>query len=85
MPTSIDRLRNIGPKSAAWLEECGIPFVEDLREVGAVLAFRMVSQSQCGVSINLLWALAAGLQNRDWRDLTNSEKQQLRLSVAAED
>jgi hypothetical protein len=26
------------------------------------------------VSLNLLWAMVAGLEDRDWRDLTEAEK-----------
>ncbi|MBL8810112.1 MAG: TfoX/Sxy family DNA transformation protein [Planctomycetaceae bacterium] len=32
-------------------------------------------------SMNLLWALAAGLENRDWKSLTAEEKQRLSSSL----
>jgi DNA transformation protein len=77
MLTPLDQLRNIGPKSADLLGQSGYLFIEDVREVGPVLAYHIVSQLHQGVSLNLLWALAAGLQDRDWRDLSESEKQSL--------
>ena len=37
--TAPEKLRNIGPKSAAWLRQVGLRTREDLHEVGAVDAF----------------------------------------------
>jgi len=44
----------------------------------------MIKQQQPKVSMNLLWAVAAGLSNRDWRDLTNKEKDTLLTEVSEE-
>jgi hypothetical protein len=33
------------------------------------------------VSLNLLWAIAAGLEDRDWRDLTPTEKDSLLAQI----
>ena len=74
MLVPIEELRNIGPKSGAWLRECGICTVEDLRSLGSVAAYQLVARSRRRVSLNLLWALEAGLRDRDWRDLTEEEK-----------
>ncbi len=77
-------LRNLGPKSAMWLHAAGIGTIDELAEIGAVRAFLRVQSSQPkGVSLNLLWALAAGLENRDWRELWPDEKQRLRDEVKA--
>lgn len=73
----IQQLRNIGPRSAQWLRECGITTVEELQSIGAVAAFRLVKCRQSTASRNLLWALAAGLQDRDWRELSENEKSAL--------
>jgi DNA transformation protein and related proteins len=73
-PVPIEKLRNMGPKSGEWLRACGIHTVDDLRSLGAVTAYQLVAGSRRGVSLNLLWALEAGLQDRDWRDLTEREK-----------
>ena len=74
----IEALRNLGPASAAWLRAAGISTIHDLRRVGAVFAFRRVKQITPQASQNLLWALAAGLRDIDWRDLTEKEKGKLR-------
>ena len=42
------KLRNIGPKSAAWLRQVGLRSAEDLAAVGAVGAFVKVRRAGCG-------------------------------------
>lgn len=77
-------LRNLGPKSAVMLREAGISTMEELRVLGAVKAYARVRQLRPrGVSLNLLWALAAGLEERDWRDLSSGEKAALQRSLGA--
>jgi nucleotidyltransferase/DNA polymerase involved in DNA repair len=70
----IENVRNIGPRSASWLRGAGINTIGDLRRLGPRLAFQMVKSKRPQVSLNLLWALAAGIENRDWRDLSAKEK-----------
>ncbi len=70
----IESLRNIGPGSAKWLRDARIQTIAELRRLGPLLAFQMVKSRQPKTSLNLLWALAAGLEERDWRDLTAAEK-----------
>lgn len=67
-------LRNLGPKSAAMLARAGIATIGDLRALGAAAAFRRVVFMGERPSRNLLWAMEAGLQDRDWRSLTPAEK-----------
>ena len=65
------------------LAAAGIKSIDELQVLGAVRAYvRVKSFSPKFASLNLLWALAAGLEDRDWRDLTASEKQVLRREVA---
>ena len=74
----VSALRNLGPKSAMMLTEAGIVTLDELKELGAVKAYvRVKSLRPKFASLNLLWALAAGLEDRDWRDLTALEKQLL--------
>ncbi|MCA9198422.1 MAG: TfoX/Sxy family DNA transformation protein [Planctomycetales bacterium] len=77
----IQQLRNIGPQSSIWLRAVGINTIGDLRRLGPALAYRLVCTKFTG-SLNLLWALAAGLEGRDWRELTEKEKQDLKASLA---
>lgn len=73
----IENLRNIGPASARWLREAGIQTIADLQRLGPAMAYRIVKQRQPEVSRNLLWALAAGLLDCDWRELSDQRKQRL--------
>lgn len=71
----IENLRNLGPASASWLREVGITTISELQRLGPALAYRLVKQKQPKASLNLLWALAAGLSDRDWGELTEEEKE----------
>ena len=74
----IENLKNLGPKSGQWLREVGIATIVELERLGPVIAYRLVNQQQRNASLNLLWALAAGLKDLDWRDLTEEQKDRLR-------
>ena len=80
----IENLRNLGPASATWLREAGITTISDLTRTGLVVAYRLVKAKQPKASLNLLWALAAGLLDVDWRDLSDEEKDRLRREAEAE-
>ncbi len=80
---SIGDLRNLGPQSARWLAAVGITTTAQLRQLGAPLAYHLVKQHQSRVSLNLLWALAAGLEDRDWREIDSKEKETLCQAVEA--
>jgi DNA transformation protein len=74
----------VGQTSAAWLREVGVQSVHDLESLGPVAAFRLVQKKRPEVSLNLLWAIVAGLSDRDWRDLSDEEKEALRRDMADE-
>jgi DNA transformation protein and related proteins len=60
------------------LAEAGIHSLEELREIGAVKAYARVRQMRSrGASLNLLWSMAAGLEDRSWNDLSTDEKSAL--------
>ncbi len=77
LDTPIENLRNLGPSSAAWLEEIGIHTRSELQRLGPLVAFRMVRQNHAGTSLNLLWAMVAALEDKDWREITDQRKQRL--------
>lgn len=77
-------LRNLGPKSALMLAEAGIRTIDELRELGAARAYlRVKALRPKSASLNLLWALAAGLEDRDWRGLGKAEKNALLAEMRA--
>jgi DNA transformation protein and related proteins len=79
--TPIESLRNLGPTSAGWLRAAGVTTIADLRTLGPVTAYRLVRQHQPKATLNLLWSLAAGLADVDWRELSDETKQALRREL----
>jgi TfoX/Sxy family transcriptional regulator of competence genes len=64
------------------LREAGISTIEELRVLGAVKAYARVKALQPkAASLNLLWAIAAGLEDRDWRELDKDDKSALLAEV----
>ncbi len=61
------KLRNIGPKSAAWLRQVGIHEPEQLIELGAVEAFVRIRRAGFRPSLNLLYALEGALLGVHWQ------------------
>ena len=78
MAIPIESLPNLGLKSSQWLRDAGITTISELEQIGAVAAYRLVRERQSKTSLNLLWALAAGLKRKDWRALSEATKQRLR-------
>lgn len=79
---SMPKLRNIGPKSAAWLRQVGLRTREDLEAAGAVEAFVRVRRAGFKPSLNLLYSLEGALLDCHWQDLP--EARRLQLVEAAE-
>ncbi len=80
----IETLRNIGSKSARMLEQIGVVTIDDLQQLGCVNAYQKLQFCFADrISLNFLWAMYAGLQGRDWRDLTIQEKDKLKEQLAA--
>jgi DNA transformation protein and related proteins len=77
----IENLPNIGPTSVAWLRAIGVHTIRDLERFGPVAAYRAVQRQQPQATLNLLWALAAGLIGVDWRSLSEAEKARLLAQV----
>ena len=77
MTNKVTELPNLGPKSAKMLAAANITSEQQIRELGPVLTYLAVKQAGQKPALNLLWAIAAGLQNRHWADLSAAEKDQL--------
>ena len=71
----LENLKNLGPTSVAWLNEINLHTKADLEKLGPAAAFRLIKRQQPQATLNLLWSLAAALEDRDWRELSDSEKE----------
>jgi hypothetical protein len=77
------KIRNVGPKSAAWLRQVGVRTTEDLARVGPVEAFLKVKRAGFRPSLNLLYSMAGALADCHWAELPEEQKQELLLTLDA--
>lgn len=77
MTASTAKLRNVGPKSAAWLRQVGLHTRADLEAAGAVEAYMRVRRAGFKPSMNLLYALEGALQDCHWQEVTHARREQL--------
>lgn len=76
-----EKIRNVGPKSAAWLRQVGVRTQEDLVRLGPVEAFMKVKRAGFRPSLNLLYALAGAIEDCHWADLPDDVKASLVLAA----
>lgn len=75
-------IKNMGPKSRAWLHEIGIDSLEDLEAIGAVEAYRRLKTARpTEVTLNALWGMQASLLNIHWNALPPDMKADLKSQV----
>lgn len=77
------KLRNIGPKSAAWLRQVGLRTPEELAAAGPLEAFMRVRRAGFKPSLNLLYALEGALLDCHWQEVPEARRQQLADMVEA--
>ena len=73
----MSKLRNIGPKSAAWLRQVGLRTHEDIAAVGTVEAFMRVKRAGFKPSLNLLYALEGALRDCHWQEVPDARRSEL--------
>ena len=71
------KLRNIGPKSSAWLRQVGLHTREELAEAGTVEAFMRVKRAGFKPTLNLLYAIEGALLDRHWQEVPDDRRKQL--------
>ena len=72
-----EKLRNIGPKSAAWLRQVGLRTLDDLAAAGAVEAYMKVRRAGFKPSLNLLYSLEGALTGCHWQDVPEARRAEL--------
>ena len=71
------KMRNIGPKSAAWLRQVGLRTQADIVAAGPVDAFMRVKRAGFRPSLNLLYALEGALADCHWQEVPEARRQVL--------
>lgn len=77
------KIRNVGPKSAAWLRQVGVHTQADLERLGAVETYMRVKRAGFRASLNLLYALEGALAGCHWAELSAERRGALLLAVDA--
>ncbi|MGH8082334.1 MAG: TfoX/Sxy family protein [Lysobacter sp.] len=77
------KMRNIGPKSAAWLRQVGLRTHEDIAAIGTVEAFMRVKRAGFKPTLNLLYAIEGALLDCHWQEISEERRQQLILAAEA--
>lgn len=80
-----NKIRNVGPKSAAWLRQVGVRTQEDLEQLGPVEAFMKVKRAGFRPSLNLLYSLAGAIADCHWTDLPDERKAELVQAAQADE
>lgn len=71
------KMRNIGPKSAAWLKQVGLHTPQDLADAGPLEAFMRIKRAGFKPSLNLLYALEGALCDCHWQEVSTERRKQL--------
>ena len=75
-------MKNMGPKSTAWLASVGIHTLDDVASIGVVESYLRVKAAYPDkVSLNLLYGLQAALLDLPWNELPPDIKAELKRQV----
>lgn len=77
-----EKIRNIGPKSAAWLRQVGIRSTAEIQALGAFGVFLKVRKAGFKAGLNLLYALAGAQDGCHWQALQPERKAGLLLAFS---
>ena len=77
------KMRNIGPKSAAWLRQVGLRTLDDLAAVGTVEAYMRVKRAGFRPGLNLLYAIEGALLDCHWQEVPEERRHELILAADA--
>ena len=72
--TTPEKIRNVGPRSTAWLKQVGIRAVADIRAIGAFAAFLKVRRAGFKATLSLVYALAGAEDDCHWQTLNPERK-----------
>ncbi len=81
-PSRIKDLPNLRLGTERMLKKAGITTVSELKEVGAVNAFKAMQDTQeTKLNLELLWALEGALNGTHWSVVTQERRDQLMKSL----
>lgn len=77
------KIRNVGPKSAAWLRQVGIRTEDEVKSIGSIEVFFKVKKAGFKASLNLLYALEGAVLGCHWTEVSSERRSELLLEVSA--
>ncbi len=83
MSVTAVKIRNVGPKSAAWLRQVGIRTEDEVKAIGAIEVFFKVKKAGFKASLNLLYALEGAVLGCHWTEVSTERRNELLLEVSA--
>jgi hypothetical protein len=81
--SELTKLRNLGEVCARTLNAVGIHTEAELREIGAVNAYRLLILRGHKPSLNYLWGMEAALRDIHWMEIPPADRERLKAEVAA--
>ena len=86
-PPGVGSMRNLGPRAVELFAGVGVTTAEQVRELGAPLAFRLLVHRWGRLADHPLWlyAIAAAIEDRDIHSFSPQEKAALQAEAAEED
>ncbi len=79
-----EKIKNIGPKSMAWLRQTGIRTQADLEAAGSLAAYVRIKRAGFKPSLNMLYAMEGAILGCHWQDIPAERRSELILAAEAE-
>jgi DNA transformation protein len=81
MTHELGTLKGIGPKSIYQLQTIGVHSKVDLIKQGAIPTYLKLKQHYKTISLNFLYALVGALEDKHWREIATTRREELLLQV----
>lgn len=81
LPGSIAELPNLGPASAAMLENIGVVSVEAFMQSDAFDLYRRLQEQRGSISLNMLYAMLGAQSGCPWQVLARERKMEILLRL----
>jgi hypothetical protein len=78
-----EKIKNIGPKSMAWLRQTGIRSLDDLKTTGSLSAYVRIKRAGFKPSLNLLYAMEGAILDCHWQEIPEARRSELILAADA--
>jgi len=79
-----EKIKNIGPKSMAWLRQTGIRTQADLEAAGSLAAYVRIKRAGFKPSLNMLYAMEGAILGCHWQEIPTERRSELILAAEAE-